>query len=189
MRVDVWSGMFISNFVMFFIIAASAVTLYAMGITTIDTASDAALALRPFAGDFAYVLFTLGILGTGLLAIPVLAGSASYAISESFRWKTGLYRKLKQATSFYGVMIVAVALGITLNFIGLHPIKTLIYAAVLNGIISPFMLFFIVRLSGNSEVMGNFKNKKIVSVIGWLAFILFSLVGIGAIIALSSFGI
>lgn len=184
MRIDVWSGMFVSNIVMFFIIAACAATLYANGITNIATASDAATALRPFAGDFAFVLFALGILGTGLLAIPVLAGSASYAISESFGWKTGLYRKLKQATSFYGVIIVAMGLGILLNFIGLDPIKMLIYSAVLNGIVSPFMIFFIVHLSGDREVMGNFKNRKISNIIGWLTFVLISLVGIGAIISL-----
>ena len=184
MRIDVWSGMFFSNLVMFFIIAACAATLYANGITNIETAGDAAAALRPFAGDFAFVLFALGILGTGLLAIPVLAGSASYAISESFGWKTGLHRKLKQATSFYGVIIVAMMLGIVLNFVGLDPIKTLIYAAVLNGIISPFMLFFIIRMSGDKNIMGNFKNKRFSNILGWLTFILISFVGLGAIVSL-----
>ncbi|MFA6520052.1 MAG: divalent metal cation transporter [Candidatus Paceibacterota bacterium] len=186
MRIDVWSGMFVSNAVMFFIIAACAATLYASGITNIATAADAAIALRPFAGDFAFFLFALGILGTGFLAIPVLAGSASYAISESFGWKTGLYRKLKQATSFYGVIIIAMVLGIILNFIGLDPIKALIYSAVLNGIISPIMIFFIVHLSGNGEIMGAFKNKRISNIIGWFAFLLISLVGVGAIIAIFS---
>lgn len=184
MRIDVWSGMLVSNLVMFFIIAACAATLFSNGITNIATASDAAIALRPFAGDFAFTLFALGILGTGLLAIPVLAGSASYAISESFGWKTGLYRKLKQATAFYGVIIVAMLLGLSLNFIGLDPIKALIYAAVLNGIISPFMIFFIVHLSGNEEVMGNFKTKIIGRILGWLTFILISIVGVGAIVSI-----
>lgn len=180
MRIDVWTGMFISNIIMFFIIAACAATLFTNGITDIKTASDAAVALRPFAGDFTFTLFALGILGTGLLAIPVLAGSTSYAISESFGWKTGLYRKLKQATSFYGIIIIAMALGIILNFIGIDPIKALIYSAVLNGIISPFMLFFIVRLSGNEEIMGNFKNKKISNILGWLT------VGIMAVISITT---
>jgi Mn2+/Fe2+ NRAMP family transporter len=184
MRIDVWSGMFVSNMIMFFIIAACAATLFANGITNIASASDAAIALRPFAGDFAFILFALGILGTGLLAIPVLAGSASYAISESFGWKTGLYRKLKQATAFYGVIIVAMALGIILNFIGLDPIKALIYSAVLNGIISPFMIFFIVHLSGDAEIMGSFKNKKVGNILGWLTFVLISLVGVGAIVSI-----
>ncbi len=184
MRVDVWSGMFVSNAIMFFIIAACAATLYANGITDIQTAEQAAVALRPFAGDFAFTLFALGILGTGLLAIPVLAGSASYAISESLGWKEGLYRKLKQASSFYIVIIIAMFLGIALNFIGFDPIKILIYSAVLNGIISPFMIFFIVRLSGDESVMGEFKNRKSINLVGWLSFVLISLVGVGAIISL-----
>lgn len=184
MRIDVWSGMFVSNMIMFFIIAASASTLFVNGITNIATASDAAIALRPFAGDFAFFLFALGILGTGLLAIPVLAASASYAISESFGWKTGLFRKLKQATSFYGIIIIAMVLGIILNFVGLDPIKALIYSAVLNGIISPFMIFFIVHLAGDGEVMGNFKNKKISNIFGWVTFFLISLVGVGTLITL-----
>ncbi len=184
MRIDVWSGMFVSNLVMFFIIAVCAATLYANGIVDIKSAEDAATALRPFAGDFTYILFTLGIVGTGLLAIPVLAGSASYAISESFGWKTGLYRKLKQATSFYGVIIFAMAFGIVLNFVGLDPIQTLIYSAIINGIISPFMIFFIVRLSSDSSVMGEFKNKRFTNFLGWLTFFLISLVGVGAVISL-----
>ncbi len=184
MRIDVWSGMFVSNAVMFFIIAACAVTLFSNGITNIATASDAALALRPFAGDFAFTLFALGILGTGLLAIPVLAGSASYAISESFGWKTGLYRKLKQATSFYGIIIFAMIIGIVLNFVGLDPIKMLIYSAVINGIISPLMIYFIVRMSGDENIMGTFKTKKLGNIFGWITFVVVSLVSIGAIVAL-----
>jgi Mn2+/Fe2+ NRAMP family transporter len=184
MRIDVWSGMFISNLIMFFIIAACAATLFKNGITNIATAGEAALALRPFAGNFAFALFALGILGAGLLAIPVLAGSASYAISESFGWKTGLYRKLKQATAFYGVIIFAMFIGLLLNFIGLNPIKMLIYAAVLNGVISPLMIFFIVHLSGSAEVMGNFKTKKIGNLFGWLTFVLISLVSLGAIVSI-----
>lgn len=183
MRVDVWSGMFVSNLIMFFIIVASASTLFANGITNITSAADAAVALRPFAGDFAFSLFALGIIGTGLLAIPVLAGSASYAISESFGWKTGLFRKLKQATAFYGVIIIAMMLGILLNFVGLDPIKVLIYSAVLNGIISPFMIFFIVHLSGDENIMGNFKNKKAGNIFGWLTFILVSLVSVVTLIS------
>ncbi len=184
MRIDVWSGMFVSNLIMFFIIVACAATLFSNGITNINSASDAAIALRPFAGNFAFFLFALGILGTGLLAIPVLAGSASYALSEAFGWKTGLYRKLKNATSFYGVIILAVVLGIVLNFVGLDPIQMLIYSAVLNGIISPVMIFFILQLSGNEGVMGNFKNRRLGNTLGWATFILISVVGVGTIIAL-----
>ncbi|MCX6751377.1 MAG: divalent metal cation transporter [Candidatus Nomurabacteria bacterium] len=184
MRIDVWSGMFFSNIIMFFIIATCAATLFANGITNIRTAADAALALKPFAGNFAFVLFAIGILGVGLLAIPILAGSASYAMSEAFNWKTGLYRKLKQAYSFYGVIIFAMVLGIVLNFIGLDPIKTLIYSAVFNGIISPVILFFIVRISGKEEIMGNFKNRKLTNVIGWFTVGLLCVVSVGTIIFL-----
>lgn len=116
MRIDVWTGMLFSNIVMFFIIAACAATLFASGITEINSASDAALALKPFAGNFAFTLFAIGIIGTGMLAIPVLAGSASYAVTESFGWRFGLYKKLKNAYSFYGVIILAVIVGVGLNF-------------------------------------------------------------------------
>jgi NRAMP (natural resistance-associated macrophage protein)-like metal ion transporter len=184
MRIDVWSGMFLSNLIMFFIIATSAAVLFGNDITNIATAADAALALKPFAGDFAFSLFAIGIIGVGLLAIPILAGSASYAISETFNWKTGLNRKLKQATSFYGVIIVAMVLGIILNFVGLDPIKTLIYSAVFNGIISPVILFFIVKISANEKIMGNFKNKRLTNVIGWFTVGLLFVVSISTIVFL-----
>ena len=182
MRIDVWSGMFFSNLIMFFIIATSAATLFGSGITNIATAADAALALKPFAGNFAFTLFAIGIVGVGLLAIPILAGSVSYAMSEAFNWKEGLYRKLKQATAFYGVIIIAMILGIVLNFIGLDPIKTLIYSAVLNGIISPVILFFIVRISASEKIMGDFKNKRLTNIIGWLTVGLLFAVSLTAII-------
>ena len=182
MRIDVWSGMFFSNLIMFFIIAACAGALYTHGLTNISTAYDAALALRPFAGEFAFILFAVGIIGVGLLAIPVLAGSASYALSESFGWKTGLYRKLKEASAFYGVIILALVLGIILNFVGLDPIKALIYAAVLNGLISPIMIFFIVKIGGSEKIMGQFKNRKIGNIFGWTTFWLLSLVTVVTLI-------
>ena len=181
MRTDVWSGMFLSNLVMFFIIAASAATLFESGITTIYTAADAAEALRPLAGNFAFLLFALGILGTGFLSIPILAGSASYAVSESFGWKEGLFRKLKEATAFYGVITLAVTLGIVLNFIGLNPIRTLIYAAILNGIVAPVIIFFILRLSGSAEIMGEYKNKWAGNLFGTLVFLVMLAVSVTAL--------
>ena len=183
MRIDVWSGMAFSNLITFFIFAACAGTLYAHGITNIATADQAALALRPF-GQFAYLFFALGIVGTGLLAVPVLAGSTAYAISESFGWKYGLYRKLKQAYAFYGVIIVSMLLGIAANFAHLDPIKGLIYAAVGNGIIAPVILFFVVRLSGNKRVMGAYANHPIVSFLGWVTIGAMALSGIAAIATL-----
>ena len=177
-RVDVWSGAFVSNIVMFFIIATGALTLFANGITEINTAEEAARALRPFAGDFAYFLFTIGILGTGLLAIPVLAGSASYAITESFGWKEGFSNKPSGAKSFYGVIALAVVLGILMNFVGIDPIKSLIYSAVLNGIISPIMIFFILQISSSKPVMGQYRNSRFKNLIGWLTFGIMSVVAV-----------
>lgn len=182
MHVDVWSGAFISNVVMFFIIVVCGAVLFGHGITNITSAEQAAQALRPFAGNLTYLLFTLGIVGTGLLAIPVLAGSVSYAVSESFRWSEGLYRTFFQARAFYGVIIAAMVSGITLNFIGLDPIKALIYAAVLNGLVAPVMLFFIVRLSSSREVMGPHANSAAGNVFGWATFALMSLVAVSTLV-------
>lgn len=184
MRIDVWSGMFLSNLVMFFIIAACAATLYASGITNIQTAADAAKALRPLAGDKAYFLFAAGIIGTGLLAVPVLAGSASYALSESLKWKYGLYRKLREAHSFYGVIMLSIAIGLLINFIGIDPIKALIFSALANGLIAPLILVLIVGISSNKKVMGNRVNSSFVTFIGWLVTLCMSVVGVAAIISL-----
>ncbi|MFA6502689.1 MAG: divalent metal cation transporter [Candidatus Paceibacterota bacterium] len=183
MRTDVWSGMFFSNLVTFFIFAACAGTLYAHGITNIATADQAALALRPF-GDFAFLLFAVGIVGTGLLAVPVLAGSTAYALSESFGWTNGLYHKLDKAYAFYGVIIVSMLLGIAANFVHLDPIKALIYAAVANGVIAPVVLFFVVRLSSNTQVMGEHTNRPLVSKLGWLTILFMAVSGIAAIATL-----
>lgn len=183
MRTDVWSGMFFSNLITFFIFAACAGTLYANGITNIATADQAALALKPF-GEFAFLLFALGIVGTGLLAVPVLAGSTAYALSETFGWKNGLYRKLDQAYAFYGVIIVSMFIGIAANFIHLDPIKALIYAAVANGVIAPIILFFVVRLSSDKQLMGDYTNRQFVSTMGWITIGVMSISGIAAIVTL-----
>jgi len=184
MRTDVWSGMFLSNLVMFFIIAACSATLFAHGITNITSAEQAAIALRPIAGERAYLLFALGIIGTGLLAIPILAGSASYAISESFGWKLGLYRKLKEANAFYGVIIISTLIGVGINFVGIDPIKALIYTAVANGLIAPVILILIVLMSSNVKIMGNWANGRLTNSLGWLITILMIIAGIATIISL-----
>lgn len=181
MRIDVWSGMLISNIVMFFIIAAAGGILYPHGITEITSAAQAAEALRPFAGDSAYFLFAVGIIGTGLLAIPVLAGSSSYAIAESLRWKSGLHRNLRQAYAFYGVIIMSMVVGLGLNFVHIDPIKALIYSAVGNGIVAPIILFFIVRLSSDHKVMGHWVNKPLTTAIGWFTTAVMAIAGIAAI--------
>ncbi len=170
MRLDVWWGMFLSNLVMFFIIMVCAATLNAAGIDSIQTAADAAQALRPLAGSWASLLFALGIVGTGLLAIPVLAGSAAYALSESFGWREGLSRTLRQAHAFYGVIIIAVAVGALINFFHLDPIKALLYAAVANGLVAPIVLALIVGIGGSRAVMGQWTNSRLQSFIGWLTF-------------------
>ncbi len=183
MRVDVWSGMFFSNLVMFCIIAVCGATLYANGITNIQTASDAALALRPLAGNGAYILFALGIIGTGMLAVPVLAGSTSYALAETLGWKEGLYLTFKQARSFYGVIIFSVFMGLVINFIGIDPIKALIYSAIFNGLVAPVMLYFIVDLSSNGHIMGDFKNTKPYKWLGVGVVVLMTLASIATIIS------
>lgn len=180
MRTDVWLGMFLSNAVMFFIIVTCAATLFPAGIM-VTSAEAAAAALRPIAGQQAYILFALGIIGTGMLAVPVLAGSAAYGLSEAFNLKGGLYRKLKSAHGFYGVIIIAMVLGMLMNFTGIDPIKALIYSAVLNGLIAPVILFFVVRISSNKELMGRWTNKPMITLIGWIVVALMTLAGAGAI--------
>lgn len=184
MRVDVWSGMLLSNITMFFIVAACGAILFAHGTTNIATAAQAAQALRPFAGDATYLLFALGIVGTGLLAIPVLAGSSSYALSEALGWREGLYRKFRSAKAFYGVIIISMFIGIALNFVGIDPIKALIYSAVLNGLVAPFVLCFVVILSSSRKIMGEWANKPYVTVVGWATTALMAIAGTAAIISL-----
>ncbi len=184
MRLDVWLGMFFSNLVMFFIIATAAGTLFKNGVTEIQTAADAAAALKPIAGSYASLLFTIGIIGTGLLAIPVLAGSAAYALSENFGWKEGLYRKFQKAHAFYGVMVVSIILGMLINFTSLDPIKALIYSAVLNGLIAPVILIFVVKISGDKKIMGEHKNGPLSNAVGWLTTVLMVLVAVATVAVL-----
>ncbi len=183
MRTDVWSGMLISNVVMFFIIAACAATLFANGITNITTTEQAALALRPIAGEYAYLLYALGVIGTGFLAIPILAGSASYALSESFRWKHGLYKQLKEAPSFYGVIIISMIVGLLINFTGLDPIKALIYSAVVNGLVAPVVLVLILKISSKRSIMGDRANGKTTAFLGWFITGIMILSGIAAVLS------
>lgn len=184
MRIDVWSGMFLSNVVMFFIIAACASVLFTHGITNISTAAQAAQALKPFAGNATYWLFAIGILGMGLLAIPVLAASSAYAISESLGKRQGLNNKLKQGYAFYGVIIISMLVGLGLNFIGLNPIKALIYSAVLNGVVAPIILVLILLIAGNTRIMGEWTNGKVSATLGWLLTLLMGVSGVAAIYSL-----
>jgi len=184
MRIDVWSGIFLGQVVMFFIIAACGGILYTHGITNIESAAQAAEALRPFAGNATYFLFAIGIIGTGLLATPVLAGASSYALSESFRWKEGLYRPLKQAHAFYGIIIISMLVGLAMNFLGIDPIKALIYSAFANGLVAPVILTLIVLISSNKKVMGRWTNKRSTTFIGWFAVAVMTTAGIAGVYSL-----
>lgn len=184
MRTDVWSGMFFSNAIMFFIIAACAGVLHQNGITNITSAAQAAEALRPFAGDFAYTLFAIGIIGVGMLAVPVLAGSSAYALSEAFGWKTGLYRKAKEAGAFYGVIFISMVLGIVLNLFGIDAIHMLIYSAIGNGLIAPVVLVCIVLIASDKAYMREHRNKKYITMVGWATVGIMVLVGSAAIYSL-----
>ncbi|MBI3069838.1 MAG: divalent metal cation transporter [Candidatus Levybacteria bacterium] len=166
LRLDTAIGMFFSNLIMWFIIITAGATLFPHGISAIKSASDAAAALKPLAGDLAFFLFALGIIGTGLLAVPILCGSASYAISESFGWKEGLYMKPKKAPGFYGVIIIATLIGVLINFIGISPIAALYYTAVINGIIAPPLLVIILLIANNKKIMGERVNNKLLNALG-----------------------
>lgn len=179
MRLDTTIGMFFSNLVMWFIILTTASTLNLNKITSIQTADQAALALKPLAGDFAFILFALGILGTGFLAVPVLAGSASYAITEAFGWKEGLYRRFSQAHGFYGVIIIATLIGLLVNFTSIKPFQMLYYTAILNGICAPLLLLLIMLIGNNKKIMGEHTNSTISNIFGWMITLVMTLASIG----------
>jgi len=168
-RVDTLVGMGFSHMTALFIIIATAATLHAHGITDITSADQAALALRPIAGDLAFGLFAVGILGTGLLAVPVLAGSAAYAVSETFGWVEGLDRKPREAKAFYGVIAVATLAGVALNFIGIDPMKALYWAAVVNGMLAPPLMIITMLIARNPKVMGGLVISKRLAVGGWIS--------------------
>jgi Mn2+/Fe2+ NRAMP family transporter len=167
--IDVTVGMAFSNVVMYFIILATALTLYKAGETNVRTATDAAEALRPFAGDFAGALFAAGMIGAGMLGIPVLTGSAAYAIAEAFGWRYGLQRRWSQAKPFYAVIVVATILGATMNLVGINSIDALFYAALLNGIIAPPILVLVMLAARNPKVMGRQTIGPLLTFLGWLA--------------------
>jgi len=175
MRLDTISGMFFSNLIMFFIIATVASTLHQAGVKNIETATQAAEALRPLAGNFTFLLFALGIIGTGLLAVPILAGSVSYAISEFFGWREGLYRKFKQAHGFYGVITIATLFGLLINFASLPPFKVLYYTAILNGIVAPPLIILILLVASNKKIMGKNANSALASGLGWMIALLMTI--------------
>ncbi|MGO8799970.1 MAG: NRAMP family divalent metal transporter [Roseiarcus sp.] len=168
-RWDTWSGMLYSDIAAYFIILATAVTLHAAGITDINTAAQAASALRPLAGDLAYGLFALGILGVGLIGVPVLAGSGGYALSEAMGWKWGLERKAKDARAFYSVIAVSVLLGLFIQYSPISPMKALFWSAVINGVVAVPLMAVIVALASKKSVMGPFVATRSLIVLGWIA--------------------
>ncbi len=168
-KIDTYIGMGFSNLIAFFIIVTAAVTLHVHGIMDIQTSAQAAEALRPLAGEFAFLLFTAGIVGTGLLAVPVLAGSAAYAMAESFDWRIGLGRKLLEARGFYTILIIATLLGVALNFTPIDPIKALFWSAVINGVIAVPIMVVIMLMVARPDVMGQFVISPRLRIIGWLA--------------------
>jgi Mn2+/Fe2+ NRAMP family transporter len=171
--------MFFSNLVAYFIILTTAATLHAHGITQIQTADQAALALEPIAGRFTFILFALGIVGTGLLAVPVLAGSAAYGVSETFQWTASLEKKPKRAAHFYVTIGVATSIGLLLNFLRLNPIKALFWSAQLNGVVAGPVMIFMMLLAKNPKVMGKFTLSPYLQCAGWLTTAVMLLASIG----------
>jgi NRAMP (natural resistance-associated macrophage protein)-like metal ion transporter len=172
MQQDVNFGMLFSNLVMFFILLTTGSVLFNGGIHQIDTVEQAAQALKPLAGNAAYLLFALGVIGTGLLAIPVLSGSLSYIIAETFGWKEGLDKKFHQAKAFYIIIAISLILGLSLNYIGLSPIKALIYSAILYGLTAPVLIVIILHISNDKKIMGENTNGKISNILGFATLIL-----------------
>ncbi|SFB15435.1 Mn2+ and Fe2+ transporters of the NRAMP family [Collimonas sp. OK607] len=168
-RWDTWSGMLYSDITAYFIILATAVTLNVAGVRDIDTAAQAASALRPLAGDFAYTVFALGILGVGLIGVPVLAGSAGYALSEAMGWKSGLERKASDACGFYGVIAVSVLAGLVIQYSPISPMKALFWSAVINGVVAVPLMVVIIVLASMKSVMGEFTASRLIIALGWIA--------------------
>lgn len=183
-RADTVLGMIFSQLVTFFIIVATAATLHRAGITSINSAQDAALALRPLAGDFAFGLFALGIVGTGLLGIPVLAGSAAYAVAEAAGWQEGLNLKFNQAKGFYAVILISLVVGLAMNILGIDPIKALMYAAIVNGLVAPVLIALMVKIASNQKIMGSKRNSWITITIGWITCGVMASAGLGLIWAM-----
>ncbi len=180
---DVDTGMFYSNLVMYFIILTTAATLHAHGKNDIETAQQAAEALRPLAGGGAYWLFTLGLVGTGMLAVPVLAGSCAYAIAEAATWsEASLSDRPRQAPRFYGVIALAMLIGLGLNFAGLNAVRMLFWSAVLNGVLAPPLVVLIVLLTSDAKVMGDRINSRTANILGWICAAAMSIAAIAMLI-------
>jgi Mn2+/Fe2+ NRAMP family transporter len=181
-RTDVVTGMFFSNVVMYFIILTTAATLHAHGQTNISTARQAAEALRPLAGAGAYWLFTLGLIGTGMLGVPVLVGSSAYAIAEAAPWKGSLDRRPRGARRFYTVVVLAMAIGLVLNYVGLDAIRMLFWTAVINGVLAPPLILLLILLTGDPTVMGEHTNSLLLRGLGWVTFVIMAAAALGMLV-------
>lgn len=170
MRFDVAAGMSYSNAISWFIVLTTATVLFSHGLRDIQSPADAARVLEPLVGSFASLLFTIGVVGVGLLAIPVLSGSVAYAVSEAFSFEEGLSKKWYEAKAFYLVMSVATVIGLVMNVVGINPVKALIYAAVFNGVVAAPLIFFIIRLANRRALMGAWVNGRWSNVFCWAAF-------------------
>ena len=181
MKEDVNIGMLLSNVVMFFIILTAGAVLFKAGIHKIDTVDQAAKALEPLAGKLTYLFFTLGVIGTGLLAIPVLAGSQSYMLAETFGWDEGLDKKFPQAKPFYITIIVSLLIGLSLDFIGISPIQALVYTAILYGVTAPVLIAIIMHIGNNKKIMGKYTNSKLSNFLGGLTLLLMTAAAVALI--------
>jgi len=179
MRLDVNAGMLFSNAVMFFIILTSGEVLYKAGITQIETVDQAAKALEPLTGELSYLFFAVGVIGTGLLAIPVFASSLAYILAETFEWRQGLDKKFFQARGFYITLSASLLIGLCLDFIGLSPIKALLYTAILYGITAPALIGVILHISNNTKIMGGYTNSSLSNILGFIALVLMTFAAIG----------
>jgi NRAMP (natural resistance-associated macrophage protein)-like metal ion transporter len=169
---DVDFGMTVSGFVMYFIILTTGTVLFKGGVHQIDTVEQAAMALKPLAGNLAYLLFAIGVIGTGLIAIPVLSGSLSYIFTETFGWEQGLNKKFHEAKAFYTIIAISLLLGLSLNYVGISPVKALIYTAILYGLTAPVLIAIILHISNNKSIMGENVNGKTSNILGFAALII-----------------
>ena len=172
LRAEKWDtavGMLFCNLVFYFVILAAASTLYKTGQTSVTSATEAAQALRPLAGNAATILFAIGLIGAGLLAVPVLTGSAAYAVAETFGWRSGLNEKPRRAKRFYAVIAISTLVGVVIDFVGINPMSALFWTAVINGVVAPPLLVVVMFVSNNKKAVGNRTNSLLTNIIGWLA--------------------
>lgn len=188
MKKDVNFGMLFSNVVMFFIILTTGTVLYSAGIHTIDTVEQAAMALDPLAGHLTYIIFAAGVLGTGMLAIPVLAGAQSYMLAETFGWTQGLDKKFNEAKGFYITIIASLVVGLSLDALGISPIHALLYTAILYGLTAPVLIAVILHIANNKKIMGEYTNGKLSNVLGFITLILMTFAAVAMLYFLFSSG-